>query len=388
MARKGTVSVSWPQALAWRLRRQFLYPRGRHSVEGVVKRLGAVKADPQDGAELAIRVRQTESEPDEVARALGDGRLIKTFAFRGATHLLTPEGCSVVLALRASTRMWELPSWEKYYGLKPSDWPALLDAAGEALSGEPLTFEEFGAAITAAPRFRHLGFVFRERNWTLIKPLAWQGVLCFGPDKGRATLQALDRNPRWTGLLEIGDAGEAAVESYLRAYGPATIDHLRYWLGQGLGAGGRGIKSWLARLGDRVVEVDVEGNAALLMSDDVDALVASQASRKILLLPALDQWVMGPGTTDTTIVAPARRNLVSRGANVVIEGGRVSGTWSLSGDSLDVAWFGERRAPRTQEIRDEATRLAGILARRLNTTIDLPGTAARCGSGRCARNAQ
>src|SRR4029453_18683644 len=165
MARTGSLSISWAQALAWRLLRQFLFPRGSHPIEGVVGRLGAVKADPQDGAELSIRVRQTESRPDEVASALDDGRLIKTFAYRGATHLLTPEGASVALALRASSRMWELPSWESYYGLKPSDWPALLDAAREALSGEPLTFDEFGAAITTAPRFRHLAVAFRERNW-------------------------------------------------------------------------------------------------------------------------------------------------------------------------------------------------------------------------------
>ena len=169
--------------------------------------------------------------------------------------------------------------------------------------------------------------------------------------------------------MDIDDAGAAAVESYLRAYGPATIDHLRYWLGQGLGAGGKGIKSWLARLGDRVMEVDVEGDAALLMSDDVDALAASQASRKILLLPAFDQWVLGPGTADAKVVPPAKRSLVSRGANVVIAGGRVSGTWSLAGDLLDMTWFGERGAPRPQEIKDETTRLAGILARPLNTRI-------------------
>jgi len=373
MARTGALSISWSQAFAWRLRRQFLDPRGSDPVEGVVGRLGTVKADPHDAAELAIRIRQTESEPGEVARALADGRLIKTFAYRGATHLLTPEDAGAVLALRASSRMWELPSWQSYYGLKPSDWPALLDAAREALSGEPLTFDEFGAAISAVPRFRHLGFVFRERNWTLIKPLAWQGVLCFGPEGGRTTFQALERNPRWPGLLDIDDAGAAAVESYLRAYGPATLHHLRYWFGQGLSAGGKGgtaIKSWLARLGDRVIDVDVEGVPALLMSDDLDALAASQASRKILLLPAFDQWVMGPGTADANVVPPAKRGLVSRGANVVIEGGRVSGTWSLATDLLNVTWFGERRGSRRQEIRDEVARLAGILARPLTARIE------------------
>ena len=159
MARTGAVSVSWPQALAWRLRRQFLYPRGSHPVEGVVKRLGAVKADPQDGAELAIRLRQTESEPDEVARALDDGRLIKTFAYRGATHLLTPEDGSVVLALRASSRMWELPSWQSYYGLKPSDWPALTrrgprSAIREAADVRRVRCSHYGAAKVPASGVR------------------------------------------------------------------------------------------------------------------------------------------------------------------------------------------------------------------------------------------
>ena len=48
-ARFLIVSVSWPQALAWRMRRQLLEPVGSESVEGVVRRLGAVQAqfDPR-----------------------------------------------------------------------------------------------------------------------------------------------------------------------------------------------------------------------------------------------------------------------------------------------------------------------------------------------------
>src|SRR5262245_45751029 len=107
--------LSWAVALAWRLRRHLLDPIGTESVAGVVQRLCAVPAQPDDAAELALRTRRQRSAVGEVALALAEGRLIKTFAFRGATHLLTPEEGGAYLALRAASRMWELPSWQDFY---------------------------------------------------------------------------------------------------------------------------------------------------------------------------------------------------------------------------------------------------------------------------------
>src|SRR5689334_6676847 len=103
------VTISWSQALAWRMRRQLLEPIGDASVEDVVRRLGAIRAQLDTAAELAVRTRQQRSRSGEVERALADGRLIKTFAFRGATQLMTPEDGGAYLALRAASRMWELP---------------------------------------------------------------------------------------------------------------------------------------------------------------------------------------------------------------------------------------------------------------------------------------
>ena len=68
-----------------------LDPVGTEAVEDVVRRLGAVPAQLNSAAELAVRTRRQRSRSGEVAGALADGRLIKTFSFRGATHLMTPE---------------------------------------------------------------------------------------------------------------------------------------------------------------------------------------------------------------------------------------------------------------------------------------------------------
>jgi len=79
------MSLSWSGALAWRMRRQLLDPVGGASVAGVVGRLGATAAHPDSAAELAIRARRDQSRPGEVAHAVAAGRILETYAFRGAT---------------------------------------------------------------------------------------------------------------------------------------------------------------------------------------------------------------------------------------------------------------------------------------------------------------
>jgi Winged helix DNA-binding domain len=343
------------------MRRQLLDPIGSESVEGVVRRLGAIQAQLDSAAELAVRTRRQRSRSGEVARALADGRLIKTFAFRGATHLMTPEDGGVYLALRAASRMWELPSWQSYYSVAPSDWPGLREVVRKALADRPLSLEELGAAITARPQFRHLTFVFDGNPWTLLKALAWQGELSLGPSSGRTTFQRLDSNPRWAGVPDLDEAGMRAVEAYFGAYGPATLDHVQYWLGEGLGAGRKRIRAWMAGFGDRLAAVDIEGEPAFVLREHLDDLAATSPTDAIRLLPGHDQWVFGAGTADPHIVPRARRALVSRQANIVIDGGVVSGTWALTDDHVAVDWFAEGGPPPRKGLADEVERLATIL---------------------------
>ena len=367
------MSLTWSQALAWRMRRQLLEPIGTESVADVVRRLGAVPMTTNEAAaEFAVRTRRVRSEPGEVARELAEGTIIKTFAFRGAVHLMTPEDGGAYLALRAASRMWELPSWQTYYGLTPSDWPAFRSAVREALADGPLTRDELGAAVTAHKKFGHLGFAFADGAGTLLKPLTWHGDMSFGPPRdGRATFQRLDSNPRWAGVPELEIAGEQAVEAYFRTYGPATPDHVHYWLGNGLSAGRKRVTSWIKGFGDRLAPVDIEGEPALVMRDDLDELIATPPTTAVRLLPGYDQWVIGAGTADAHVVPPARRTPISRQANIVIMGGVVSGTWTVSDDEVVTSWFGEAGPPPSDPLAEEVTRLATILDRPLESTVQI-----------------
>jgi hypothetical protein len=351
------------------MERQLLDPVGAESVAGVVRRLGAVLSMDESLAELAVRTRRTTSRPGELATALADGEVIKAFAFRGSMHYLSPEEGGIYLALRSAGRQWELPSWVEYYRLAPSDWPGFRAAVREALSDGPLTVDELGQALTRHREYRHLKPVFDEGAGTLIKPLSWQGDMSFGPPRdGQHTFQRLDSNPRWHGIPDLDDAGPRAITAYYRTYGPATVDHLHYWLGNGLSAGRKRLDGWISGLGDRHVAVDVEGTDAYVLREDVDTLEATLPSEAVRFLPGHDQWVMGPGTKDVHVTPSSRRDPITRKANPLIVGGEVCGTWVQKGDELTVTWLDGRRRPE-QAIEQETARLAGILGRDLHLRL-------------------
>ncbi|MBD3784953.1 MAG: winged helix DNA-binding domain-containing protein [Micrococcales bacterium] len=359
------VRVTREQALAHRLARHLLDPVGGEPVAGVVRRLGAVPSMDEAGAELAVRTRRRSSRPGELAAALEAGTVVRVFAFRGAVHHLAAEDGGIYLALRAAGRQWELPSWVEHYRLAPEDWPDFRAAVREALTAGPLTVTELGEVVTRDPAYRHLAPVFAAGAGTLVKPLTWQGDMCFGPPRGgRATFQRLDTNPRWRGVPDLEDAGPRAVLAYLRTYGPATPEHVHHWLGDGLSAGRRRVERWLAGLADRLVTVDVAGTPSRLLREDLEALLAAEPSEAVRLLPGHDQWVMGPGTRDTSVVPPDRRKVVTRKANLVVAGGVVRGTWSRRGDDLEVTWLDAAPLP-TGALDEEVGRLGAILGRDL-----------------------
>lgn len=350
--------------------RQLLEPVGKQSTADVVRRLGAVPAMDEALAELAVRIRRIDSRPGELARALAGGQVIKSFAFRGATHYLSAEDGGAFLALRASGRQWELPSWQDYYALKPADWSAFREAVRVALADGPLTVDELGAAVTRKAAFRHLRPVFDDGAGTLIKPLTWQGDMSFGPMRdGHHTFQRLDDNPRWSGDWDLDEAGTYAITSYLRAYGPATPDHIQYWLGNGLSAGRKRLTSWLTVLRDRMEAVDIEGETAYVLAEDLEELMAAQPTNAVRLLPGHDQWVIGPSTKDEHVVPPARRAPVTRKANLVVAAGVVSGTWSITGKQAKVTWFGEQGKPPRGALEEQVARLGTILDRPLRPDV-------------------
>ena len=107
----------------------------------------------------------------------------------------------------------------------------------------------------------------------------------------------------------------------------------------------------------------------LVLRDDLEELEASRPSAAVRLLPGRDPWVMGPGTDDLHVVPPARREPVSRSANLVVARSVVAGTWTIRDGRLWITWFAEAgRVPRAA-LAEECARLSSFLDRPLELSV-------------------
>lgn len=358
------------------MQRHLLDPVGALSVPGVVGRLCGVQTQVASSAELAIRVRRESSRAGDVRRALSRGRLLKTWAMRGTLHLFRAEDAGSFLSLIASGRSWERPSWQRYFGMTPRRMELLRETVREALDGATLSRDELIDAVVARRGLAHVGEGLRSGWGTLLKPLAWQGDLCFGPSRGgRVTFMLPEEaSPRWSGVPGPDDAAPVAIAAYLGAYAPATADAFGNWLAGGW-FGKRQLRAWFQELGDRLAEVELGGERMYVLADDLDELAATKPTSAVRLLPGFDQYVLGPGTADGHVTPWARRAAVSRQAGwispVVVVGGAVCGTWELDGELVRVSWFGEAGRPPRRALEEQVARLGSILERDLGSVVSL-----------------
>lgn len=368
------MKLTWDQVLAWRLRRQLLEPRGRESPVEIARRICGVQAQVGSSAELAVAVRQAEPRRGEIERVLDERLLVRTWAMRGTLHLLPSDVVGAYLALVATVRSWERASWQRASGLTPSDLALLAEVVSEALDGRVLTRDELVREVIARTGRDALEEKLRSGWGGLLKPLAWQGVLCNGPSAGnRVTFARPDQwLPDWGGVPEPEAAAHVVIPAYLHAHGPATMETFDAWLTRG-SSRKASLRSWFAALGERLVPVEIEDETAYALAEDVDALRSTRPISTVRLLPGFDQYVLGPGTGDVRIVPAHRRAEVSKAAGwispVVVAGGRVAGTWALNGDELTATIFDETGRLPEGEVEAEVTRLAAYLDRDLRLTI-------------------
>ncbi|MFD0684929.1 winged helix DNA-binding domain-containing protein [Actinomadura fibrosa] len=340
------VSVTWAQVRSWRMRRQYIEAPGDVTAVGLARRLAGVQAQVASAAEFAVAVRQAEPDRTEVQRALLDDRtLVKTWAMRGTLHLLPADDAAAYLALCATTRNWEKASWQKTFGATPADLEAIAEAAAGALGGgAELTREELTAAVVEETGSRHLAEVLGSGWGTLLKPLAWWGVLCFGPRQGaRVTFTSPERwLPGWTGLPTVEDAARTVIHTYLGAHGPATPDMFDTWLTR-KASRKKDVRSWFAAAEDGLSTVEVDGVPMYVREEHLDELAGAEPTTSVRLLGAFDQYILGAGTGATSIIPVEHRGDVSRPGGwispVVLYEGRVAGVWEAKEGAVAVTAF-------------------------------------------------
>ena len=328
-----------------------------------------MQAQVMSSAELALAARVDGLRVDEVRDALWTRReLVKTWAMRGTLHLLASDDLPLWAgALRTRSYLWHSAAWTKYFGLSAEEVDALIAAIAASLDGKGLTREELGEAVA-----EHGGEPARElmaSGWgTLLKPVAMEGNLVFGANRGRNVAFV---NPHdWVGPFEPLPSEQAmgeVVRRWLRVYGPGSKEDLARWWGISPGRARKPLEA----LGDELVEVSVEGRKAFALAADARALRTAKADGRARLLGGFDPYVVGFFPREG-LVEPEFKSRVSRTAGwispVVLVSGKPVGVWShelrKGTMAITVEPFGRLAAARVRELEADAERLAGVTGSR------------------------
>jgi hypothetical protein len=365
------IEVSWEQVRGFRLNRSL---DGSGGVVETARRLGGVHAQVMSCAELALAARVDGVRAEDVRDALWERRdLVKTWAMRGTLHLLPADDLALWAgALRTRSYLWRRPSWTRYFGISLEELEELVAAIGASLDGRGLTREELGEAVgkVAGPRAEEE----MASGWgSLLKPVAMEGELVFGPNRGRNV--AFVSPHEWIGPFEPLPSEEAmsdVIRRWLRVYGPGSHEDLASWWGI---APGRARKP-LEALGDELVEVSVEGRRAWALAADLGVLETARPDGRARLLPGFDPHVVGFLPRDA-LVEQEFKGRVSRTAGwisaVVLVDGRAVGVWEhkLRKGTLEITVepFGRLAATRRRELAVDAERLAGALGARPSVAV-------------------
>ena len=371
------VSLKWNQVSAWRLSQHYMLPRAkRHDLLDVATRTGGVQAQLMTAAELALWARVEDLSAEDVQNALWrDRSLIKTWAMRGTLHLLSASEFPLYVAARSALTIRRPPSYYRYHGVTPAELEAIIEVIPQALSDVPMTREQLADAVAQRGGNPNLREVLISGWGALLKPSAFQGDLCFGPNQGQNV--TFVRPSQWIGPWRAVDPEQALGEMacrYLRAYGPATPDDFARWWGIQAGPAKKLFKS----LGDEIEAVDVEGWQAWALAETVEQLKTIQSPRVVRLLPLFDAYVVGVSRDCEYILPEIHRQRVYRPQGwisaVVLVDGRMAGVWEYdtqrSRTAVRIEMFNQPTEQVKRDVEAEAKRLGDFLNTEVVLTYD------------------
>lgn len=376
--------LTWSQVSARRLRRHALSaPASPESaaapdaegVADVVSAMCGAHAQVASAAELSVGLRVPGATRALVRQALWrDRTLVKTRGPRGTVHLLTaadlPMWIGALTALPA-------PAWEQSRDLlTPEQTEQVLAAIADALAEAELTTVELTEEVVARTgpwAGERVMEAFQDRwpRWIAAMTAATRGgVICFGPNRGRAITYTSPA--RWLPGFTPMD-GRAAladlVRRYLYAYGPATPAQFAQWLSVPVRWA-----TWLFGSLD-LTEVTVEGTPAWVAAGDTE--FPDDRPSGLRLLPYFDAYAVGCHPRDRLYPGTAAERALARGQAgnypVLLVEGTVAGVWHQrrSGSTIHVTVEPLRPldAGRQRELEEEVERIGQILEGKTSLTV-------------------
>ena len=331
--------LSDDQVRLLRLRAQQLVPRPTRPAIGVaqvVKHLCGVQAQDAPAAALAIRARRAGLVTADVERALVQERsIVRTWCMRGTLHFVSAEDLGWLLALLGPVFIRSSRGRRAQLGLDENTAAQAIRALRDVLGKHgPLTRAE----IVEQLKGRDICLVGQARPH-LLGLAALQGVICFGPNRGREPTYVLLADWVEPGpALPPEQARAELAHRYLSAYAPAAPEDFGAWSGLSLT---EARAAW-QHISSQLTEVEIEGSSAWLLKTQATWLKRATPPRPIVrLLPSFDTLLLGYRSRDMVLAAKYSKRIYPGGGllrPVLLVNGRATGTWKVKRhqDSIEV----------------------------------------------------
>ena len=351
--------------------------------------VGVLHATDPASVFLQARARMSESSPASIEREVYEELSVFRILAMRRTLFLSPLADVAIINAAASRGIAETerkrtlkmltdagigPNAAEHLAQLEADGLAAIRERGEMTTAElRRTDARFGEKITLSRGKSYEGTISVATK--VVFHLALDGRI----GRGRPLGTWIGGQFRWSPIerwfpdgipdLASDDARAELVRRWLRAFGPATRDDVKWWTGWTVGA----TRQALAAIG--AVEADLEGNeTGYVLPDDQEP--TEPPEHWVALLPALDATTMGWTGRDWYLGPhrPALFDTSGNGGPTIWVDGRIVGGWAQRRNGEIVPWLLEDVGVETRRLIDaEAARLTEWLGpTRVNWSFPTP----------------
>lgn len=284
----------------------------------VVRHLGAVQAQDYRGGLWAVGLRATGATEASVEEALAEKSIVRSWPMRGTLHFVAPEDLRWMLEHLAPRSIASAAGRFRQLGLEADQLHRSRRILERALAG--------GVGMTRPEVFTHIGrggvSTAGQRGIHILWMLAHEGVICFGPPRGRQqTFVLLDEWLPASKPLTRTEALARIALRYFRGHGPATVRDLAWWAGITLAEAGEGLKQSASRLARWKFDgEDYWGPEA--------GFPRPTKPPPALLLPPFDEFLVAYRNRGMVLDPADAGCLTSLLSPTIVVKGRVVGTWN------------------------------------------------------------
>jgi hypothetical protein len=287
----------------------------------VVAWLGALQAQDYAGAKWSIGLRLARTTDAAIEQAIAAKTIVRTWPMRGTLHFVASADARWMLELLTPRVIAQAAGRYRQLELDEAIFTRSKELFATALQGgRQLTREEMLQLLEQANIF-----TAGQRGYHILCRSAQDGLICFGPPRGKQqTFTLLDEWAPQPKRLARDEALAELTRRYFISHGPATVRDFAWWAGLTLTEARAGLEMVKTQLRQESIDDQVYWLSA-------DRPASPDNWPMVSLLPGFDEYLLGY-TDRSAVLQPSHAPKISPGGNgvfnpTIVIDGQVAGTW-------------------------------------------------------------